>query len=155
MDGLEFELHKVRREIQRNGNEYVFYRNGKNEYGEPVGESDKVCIVKGIYHEERGYVSLKIQDGANIKSKSEPQILCVIRQGDDGYDSGFLVPFEVEEEGDIVNDQAEDETDHDVSERVLKQGDIVRIGLQIYKVVNITDIQNYGIIANISLELVV
>lgn len=155
MDGLEFELHKVRREIQRHGNEYEFYRNKKNEYGEPVGESDRVCVIKGIYHEERGYVSLKVQDGANIKSKPEPQILCVIRQGDDGYDEGFLVPFEVEEEDIVINGEDEDKTDYDVSERILKQGDIVYIGLQVYKVINITDIQNYGIIANISLELVV
>ena len=155
MDNLEFELHKVRREIQRNGNEYVFHRKSKNEFGEPIGESIEICTIKGIYHEERGYVSLKTQEGANIRSKSEPQILCVIRQGDVGYDEGFLIPFEVEEEGVIVNGEDESKTDYDVSERVLKQGDIVYIGLQTYKVVNITDIQNYGIIANISLELVV
>lgn len=151
MDGLEFELHKVEKEIKRHGNEYVFYRGDKNEFGEKIGEEKRVCVVKGIYHEERGYVSLKTQEGANIKSKSEPQILCAINRGDDGSDDSFLVPYEsLEGDSEGIGDKV-----YGVNEKTLKQGDIVYIGVNVYKVVNITDVQNYGIIANISLELVV
>lgn len=140
MRNLEFELHKVKREILRHGEEYTFYRKDKNEFNEPIGEEKVVSVVKGIYHEERGYVSLKTQEGANIKSKSEGQILCII------------------EDVNICNDgDTESEVVSEVEEGIsnIRQGDYVSIKDLMYYVINVTDIQNYGIIANISLDLVV
>lgn len=138
MDSLEFELNKVKKEILRHGEEYKFYRAEKNEFGEPVGEEKEVCVIKGIYHEERGYVSLKTQEGATIKSKSEGQILCIINE-------------ELESDTEIE----EDFEDTEEFRNEIQQGDYVHIGLNKYYVINVTDIQNYGIIANISLDLVV
>lgn len=140
MDNLEFELNKVKKEILRHGEEYIFYRKEKNEFGEPKGDEIEVCAIKGIYHEQRGYVSLKTQEGAIIKSKSEGQILCIINEESES-DVADEIEF-YEEEAEELNNE-------------IQQGDYLYIGGNKYYVINVTDIQNYGIIGNISLDLVV
>lgn len=158
MRNLEFELHKVKREIEIHGEEYTFYRRENNEFNEPVGEEKEVCVIYGIYHEERGYVSLKTQEGANIRKKSEGQILCIIK--DNAEDSGSNegdTSVDISGSGSISGSIDVDFVVPEKSESVkgIKQGDYVSIGGLMYYVINVTDIQNYGIIANISLDLVV
>lgn len=183
MDNLEFELHKVKKEIQRHGEEYTFYRRDKNEFGEPIGEEHEVKILKGLYHEEIGFVKLETDDGANIKSKPESQILCIIEYEKVGEDTDDSEPEDEVEAEVTVNrikanvertlkeqpnlpevvippdDESNEGSDPSDSEPTFSleviQGDYVKIRGLTYKVVNVTDVQKYGIIANISLDLVV
>lgn len=157
MKNLEFELYKVKREIERHGEEYIFYRREKNEFNESVGEEKEVCVIQGIYHEERGYVSLKTQEGANIRKKSEGQILCIIKDnaedsGSNEGDTSVDISGSGSIPGSIDVDFAPEKSE---SVNSIKQGDYISIGGLMYYVINVTDIQNYGIIANISLDLVV
>lgn len=125
MDNLEFEINKVRREIKRHKEKYKFYRREKNEFNEYNGEGIEVCEINGIYHEEMGYVPLNIEEGATVTKKPENQILCVFGDG----------------EGELEKDS-------------IIQDDLVYVNGSLQKVTKVTDIQNYGIVANISLELV-
>lgn len=120
MDNLEFELYKIKREIERHGRCFEFTRKEKNSYGEDVGEDRGLTIIKGLYHEQKGYVSKTTVEGANIRTKPQSMIICLL-----------------EETG------------------ILEQGDIVHINHSTYKINDITDVQNYGIICEISLEAVV
>lgn len=161
LDNLEFELHKVKREIQRHGEYYTFYRKLKNEFGEPVGEEVEVKVLKGLYHEEIGFIKFSTDEGANIKKKPESQILCIIKYEEEGEEP------DDSEDGETINSILKvfpDVTDSDVkvpSEESLgfhteiAQGDYVKVGNSTYYVIGITDIQNYGIIGNISLDKVV
>ena len=53
-----FEAYKLRREILRSGIELEFFRNAKNEFGEPDinKESELLGKVSGLYHEQNSYV---------------------------------------------------------------------------------------------------
>lgn len=165
----------MRNEIKRHGEEYTFYRRDKNEFGEDTGEEKEVKVLKGLYHEERGYVKLKTEEGANIKSKPEPQLLCIIEyenieEGENG-DGGIYEDGEDEEkdveilkassDGSVSSESDEPSEPQEPSEQEptfsteVVQGDYVIIRGATYKVVDVVDIQNYGIIANVSLELVV
>lgn len=157
MDNLEFELHKVKREIKRHGEEYTFYRKNENEFGEPVEEELEVKTIKGLYHEEIGYVKLSTDEGANVKKKPESQILCII---DNEEESDDLEREETEDSILIFPDKTKSDVEfsqEESSDFIIEiiQGDYVKIRGSVYRVVKITDIQNYGIVGNISLELVV
>lgn len=54
---IKFMKHQVKNEIARSGQEYQFKRKKENKYHQNVGEED-IAIVKGIYHETNGYISL-------------------------------------------------------------------------------------------------
>lgn len=109
--------HQVKNEIARSGQEYQFKRKKENEYHQIVGEED-VAIVKGIYHETNGYISLSKADASMIQSKKVPTIL-TLKENAAG----------------------------------IEQGDYTEIAGNKYKVTGILDIQNYGIVVDISLEM--
>lgn len=72
----QFQLYKVRRLIQVNGKVYDFFRQPKNEFGEPIpGDPEHICI-RGIYHETTGYLSLTASDSTTIRKQTSPMILC-------------------------------------------------------------------------------
>lgn len=72
------------------GAKYSFYRNVKNEYGEPVGDSKLVQTVDGVYHASYygSIVELVNSDGTSVKSKINKGITCsgsanlALKQGD-------------------------------------------------------------------------
>lgn len=113
----EIELLKIRREIKRHGGEYIFSRRGVNDFGEPT-EDIVTTNVKGLYHEDRGYISKTITEGAAIKSKPTPMLLC----------ETALVREVKEKDELVINDNT-------------------------YIVTGKNDLQNYGIVTNISMEL--
>lgn len=72
----QFQLHKVRQLIRVNGKMYDFFRQPKNEFGEPSsGESEHIA-VRGIYHETSGYLSLTSSDSTTIRRQASPMVLC-------------------------------------------------------------------------------
>lgn len=72
---LSFEKHKLLRFIKSQGRPYTFIGLGKNQFGEPLGET-KTVEIRGVYHESQGYVTNTATNGSNIKSKPSSLIMC-------------------------------------------------------------------------------
>nr|UVY52224.1 MAG: hypothetical protein [Bacteriophage sp.] len=130
MINTKFEAYKLKRELKRSGKTYKIGRYSVNEYGEPIKGSinSTSCVGKfrGLYHEQNGYMQMSTTDTTQIISKKIPMIMCL-------YD--------------------------DIKELNLKIDDVIMIGEQDksidfteHRITGITNIQNWGIIADISLE---
>lgn len=127
MINTKFEAYKLRRELKRSGKIYKIERYGVNGYGEPVkNATSKVGEFKGLYHEQNGYMQMSTTDTTQVISKKIPMIMCLYE---------------------------------DIKELDLKVDDFIQIGeccgnidFSEYRIVGITNIQNWSIIADISLE---
>lgn len=127
MINTKFEAYKLRRELKRSGKTYKVERYGVNGYGEPVkNATSKIGEFKGLYHEQNGYMQMSTTDTTQIISKKIPMIMCLCE---------------------------------DIDNLNLKVDDFIQIGeccgnidFSEYRIVGITNIQNWGIIADISLE---
>lgn len=130
MINTKFEAYKLRRELKRSGKIYKIERYGVNEYGEPIKGSinSTSCVGKfrGLYHEQNGYIQKSMMDTTQVISKKIPMIMCLYE---------------------------------DVNNLNLKVDDFIQIGeccgnidFSEYRIVGITNIQNWGIVADISLE---
>lgn len=127
MINTKFEAYKLKRELKRSGKIYKIERYSVNEYGEPVKNStSKIGEFKGLYHEQNGYMQMSTTDTTQVISKKMPMIMCLYE---------------------------------DVNNLNLKVDDVIMIGEQgknidftEHRVTGITNIQNWGIIADISLE---
>lgn len=119
-----FELFKIRNNINRCGIEVNFARPSKNEYGEPddcsVDEDghQEVLSVKGIYHEGNSYIKQNTEDGAKYRSKKTPMFLVLYEDG-----------------------------------QKLKVGDVVKISENTFEVVALNDIEQGQVVLDVSLEL--
>lgn len=127
MINTRFELYKLRRELKRSGYDFVFYRREKNEFGSPDGEPAEVLKVKGLYHETNSYKTITTYDGSTTVTEKSPMILCAV---DDIKDSGISI-------GDFV----------EVKDNVFGNKKTM-------KFTGVTDILDFGIIADISLEVI-
>ena len=127
MINTRFELYKLKRELRRSGSDFVFYRRMKNEFGAPVGERVRVLKVRGLYHETNSYKTITTSDGSVTVTEKSPMLLCTVESL---KDSNLSI-------GDFV----------DVSDNVF--GD-----KKTMKFVGVIDILDFGIIADISLEVV-
>lgn len=124
MVNKRFEAYKIKRELKRSGIDYEFKRIIKNEFEEADGEAEVVGKIKGIYHEQTASNGI-----ITITMKDNIQVrskkLPMI-----------LCLYE------------------DAASLVLKVDDIVEIGNKTFKVVGISNIQEWNIITDISLEVV-
>lgn len=114
-----FEAHKVQRELKRSGIEYGFERLGKNEFGESNAEVTKSFKIRGLYHEQNGYITITTTEGAKTRTKKTPMILCLWE--------------------DVLNSD-------------LKIGDVVKVNGKVLKVNGVVNVQEWNIVADISLE---
>lgn len=130
MINTKFEAYKLKRELKRSGKTYKIERYGVNEYGEPIKDSinSTSCVGKfrGLYHEQNGYIQKSMMDTTQVISKKIPMIMCLYE---------------------------------DIDNLNLKVDDFIQIGkccgnidFSEYRITGITNIQNWGIIADISLE---
>lgn len=126
MVNTRFEAYKLKRELLRSGTDFVFKRRALNEFGEPEGYLEEVAIVRGLYHETNSYITNTVGDAATTRTKKQPCILCLC---------------------------------DDVAELNLCPGDETTIPLRspqmtskTLRYVGCVDIQNWGIIADLSLE---
>ena len=127
MINTKFEVYKLRRELKRSGKIYKVERYGVNEYGEPIKNATiKVGEFKGLYHEQNGYMQMSTTDTTQVIYKKIPMIMCLYE---------------------------------DIDNLNLKVDDFIQIGesggnidFSEYRVTGVTNIQNWGIIADISLE---
>lgn len=130
MINTKFEAYKLKRELKRSGKTYRIGRYDVNEFGEPVKGfvNSTSCVGKfrGLYHEQNGYVQKSMMDTTQVISKKIPMIMCLYE---------------------------------DINNLNLKVDDFIQVGesgknidFSEYRIVGITNIQNWGIIADISLE---
>lgn len=127
MINTKFELYKFRRELRRNGKDYTFHRRKLNQFNEPTGELEDVLTICCLYHEVSSFKTTSTGDGSTIVTEKQPMLLCAV---EDVKDSGLKV-------GDFI----------EVNDSVYGDKKVLRF-------VGIVDIQNYGILADISLEVV-
>lgn len=121
MINTQFEAYKIKRELKRNGSEFVFKRKFDNKFGEPSSEERKIGLLKGLYHEQNSNIQITTGDTTQVRTKKIPMILCL-------YD--------------------------DVTSLALQVGDFLEINGRQFKVTGITNIQEWNIISDISLEVV-
>ena len=117
----KFEAYKVKRELKRSGADYEFKSFGKNDFGEPVGESIAVGTIRGLYHEQNSSIQITTGDTTQVRTKKIPAILCLYE---------------------------------DAASLVLQVGDVVKINAKTFKVTGVTNIQEWNLISDISLEVI-
>ena len=127
MINTRFELYKFRRELKRNGKDYTFRRRKLNKFNEPTIELEDVLTIRCLYHEVSSFKTTSTGDSSTTVTEKQPMLLCAV---EDVKDSGL-------EAGDFI----------EVDDSVYGDKKVLRF-------VGIVDIQNYGIIADISLEVV-
>lgn len=103
----KFEAYKLQRALKRSGIEYDFERFGKNEFDELNEEVVKSFKIKGLYHEQNGYITITTGDAAKTRTKKTPMILCLY---EDVVSSGLKV-------GDFVK----------INNKVLKVNGVVNV----------------------------
>ena len=124
----QFEAHKLRRELARSGKVYDFYRPKRNEFGEPAGTAETIGSLTGLYHEVNNFILLQTSEAAQIRR--------TIGSGAQKKQPMILCLFE------------------SVSESGLQMGDYIVINGKQYKVTGVVNVQEWSIIADISLEVV-
>ena len=127
MINTRFEEYKLKRELKRHGTSYTFKRHKENEFGCLSGELEEVATIVGLYHETNNYITESVSDGTVSRNVKSPMLLCLCQ---------------------------------DVLLAKLKIGDFVEIAniatgkTKTYYVTGITDISDFGIIADISLRVI-
>lgn len=127
MINTRFELYKLRRELKRNGKDYTFHRRKLNQFNEPTDDLEDVLTIRCLYHEVSSFKTTSTGDSSTTVTEKQPMLLCAV---EDVKDSGLEI-------GDFIEVE-----------------DSVYGGKKVLRFVGIVDIQNYGIIADISLEVV-
>lgn len=124
MINTRFEAYKIKRELKRSGIDYEFKRHGENEFGEPNDEVISVGKIKGIYHEQNMSVQSAQLSSAGVVQVRSKRKPMILCLYDD------------------------------VANLELKIGDILELNDKTLKVVAVSNIQQWGIISDISLEVV-
>lgn len=127
MINTRFELYKFRRELKRNGKDYTFHRRKLNQFNEPTIELEDVLTIRCLYHEVSSFKTVSTGDSSTTVTEKQPMLLCAV---EDVKDSGLEIGDFIEVEDSVYGDK------------------------KVLRFVGIVDIQNYGIIADISLEVV-
>lgn len=125
MLNTKFEAYKISRELKRSGTEFIFRRPKLNEFNEPTKESKVICVVTGLYHEQNFHVSATTGNTQNNTTQVRTKKMPMI-----------LCLYE------------------DIEPFKLQVGDQVEVGSHTYRVIDIANIQEWGIIADISLEVI-
>lgn len=124
----KFEAYKLEREIKRSGVTFTFKRYKLNEYKEPDGEPEEIGAIKGLYHETNSQVTQTLADGSVTRTKKQPALLCLAEDYNE---------LQVDH-GDIV--EVSDDAPHSLKRTL--------------KFVGAVDIANWGIIVDMSFEMV-
>lgn len=124
MINTKFEAYKIKRELKRSGIDYEFKRLSANDFGEPTGEPAIIGTLKGLYHVYNEQ-SGKIQITMSDTTQVRTKKVPMI-----------LCLYE------------------DAANLFLRIGDIVKINEKTLRVTGITDVQEWNIISDISLEVI-
>jgi len=123
----KFEAYKLQRELARSGKEYCFTRAGRNAAGEPDWKTKtEVGSLKGVYHEINYFVKTETSEAATVRgTRGRPMKQPMI-----------LCLLE------------------SVKECGLLFGDVTVINGKMFRVTGVQDIQEWNLIADISLEVI-
>ena len=119
----DFELYKLRREIQRSGTSCKFYRPKANDYDELDLNDYELISDKdffGLYHEVNGHVSLSVGNLTQYRTTKVP---------------AFLIPWE------------------DIQSLELRTNDIAEINGKQFLITKVGNIQEWNLIADIYMEV--
>lgn len=121
----QFEAYKVKREIKRSGSEFEFFRRQKNEFNEPVKDSGQsLGKIKCLYHEISNHVILTTKEAAQVR----------LNETNRGKQPALLCLYD------------------DANSLSLLVDDYVTINEKTFIVTGIRNIQEWNIIADISLQ---
>lgn len=127
MINTKFELYKFRRELKRNGKNYTFQRRKLNQFNEPTDDLEDVLTIRCLYHEVSSFKTTSTGDSSTTVIEKQPMLLCAV---EDVKNSGLEIGDFIEVDDSVYGDK------------------------KVLRFVGVVDIQNYGIIADISLEVV-
>lgn len=125
MINTRFEAYKIKRELIRSGIEVVLRRPRLNQFKEPSNEYEYVGKLKGLYHELSGSVAGYVK----ITTGDTTQVRSK-------KDPMLLCLYE------------------DVKRLKLRVGDQIKINAKMFKVTGVVNVQEWNIIADVSLEVV-
>ena len=124
-----FAASKIQRELKRSGKDYDFFRLAKNAFGEPAGTNgEKIGTILGLYHEVNNF--------ANVSTSEAGQVRKVVGLTGQKKQSMLLCLYE------------------SVNGCGLKFGDYTEINGRRFKVTGVVNVQEWNVIADISLEVV-
>lgn len=126
MINTRFEAYKLKRLLKQSGSKFTFVREKLNEFNEPNGEPEEVATLTGIYHETNSFMTDTVGDAATTRTKKQPMIICLY----DDFVSSSLC------QGD----------------KVFTHPGTTEMPSKTLKYVGCVDIQNWGIIADLSFE---
>lgn len=124
MVNTKFEAYKLRRELKRIGKEFEFERPKLNAFKEPTNETTPIAKLTGLYHEYNGG---GMSSGVSVAASDAAQVRSK-------KTPMILCLYE--------------------DAKTLKLGDTVKINSKELKVTGVVNIQEWNIIADISLEVV-
>lgn len=126
MIDTKFEAYKLKRILRRSGTDFVFKRRKLNKFNEPTEEYEDVATIRGLYHESNSFITDTVGDAATTRTKKQPMVLCLCE---------------------------------DIESLDLRQGDETEVATRssqmtskTLRYVGCVDIQNWGIIADLSFE---
>lgn len=76
-----FLKNKIKRQINQNGQKFVFYKYEEDQFHQKSDEPSEEIEVLGIYHTTNNYVNVNTKDGASISKKLQPMILVLYEDG--------------------------------------------------------------------------
>lgn len=123
MINTRFEAYKIKRELKRSGIDYEFKRLGRNDFGEPNNELESIGKIKGLYHEQNTSVQ-----SVGLTSTDATQVHSRKKPM-------ILCLYD------------------DAANLSLRTGDILKLNGKTLKVTGISNIQEWNIISDISLEV--
>lgn len=77
----KFLKNKIERQINLNGQEFIFIRYKEDEYHQVSDEEKEEIYVKGIFHTTNSFVKANTSDASVVRSKPQPMILTLYEQG--------------------------------------------------------------------------
>lgn len=125
MVNTTFEAYKLKRELKRSGVKYEVKRAKLNDFKEPTDELDIVGEFIGLYHEQNEYVKLETGGSQENTTRFRNKKMPMI-----------LCLYD------------------DVAPLKLQAGDQITINSYVFEVIKVTNVQEWNIIADISLEVV-
>ena len=74
--------NKIKRQINQNGQKFVFLRYSEDEYHQISDEATSEFEIKGLFHTTNIYITMNTNDGSRASSKPQPMILTTFDQGE-------------------------------------------------------------------------
>lgn len=121
-----FTLSKIKRLLEISGQDYEVLRRELNEYGEPQ-EEGSIYTIRGILHPTVGYISTSLSEGSLTRSKPSNQILTLWKE----------IPSPLY-----------------ISGKDLRAQDIIKVNDKTYRVSGVSNLGEFNLIADISLEVI-